>query len=279
MFDCPYSGFTPEASLGQDSARIAEPTAPTPLISSVDSTRSDRPWLLVSDVDDTLTGDAAALERLAAILEANRARLRVALNSSRPADSVDGTLAQVFPEGFSADAIITAMGTEIRVAGQQIKAWRDRFDDWPRAAIAEVVIGLGYPAHADEFQTPLKASFAVPRGSAQDQVLAELRRRGLPHNAVASGTDDLDLLPPGAGKDHATVFLARHMGVDIERRLIVAGDSANDLAMFAVAAGAIAVGNARPELLEAMPRDRSYHAKARHAGGVLEGLWHFGVLD
>ena len=69
-----------------------------------------------------------------------------------------------------------------------------------------------------------------------------LRRHQLPCQLIASGEDDLDILPPGAGKGQATLHLAGVLGFD-RAQLIVAGDSANDLAMFQVAPRAIAVGN------------------------------------
>lgn len=238
---------------------------------------SEGGWLLISDVDDTLTGDDAALGRWAEAVAERRPRLTVALNSSRPATSVDATVAAVFPDSFKHDAIITAMGTQIRVGGQWVDAWTQRFTGWPRQAIAAVVAGLGHPAHDEEYQTPHKASFAVPAGAAQDEVIAALKQRDLPCRIIASGSDDMDILPPGGGKDHATLFLAKHLGVDPKRRLVVAGDSANDLAMFKVSSRAVAVGNARRELLDAMPPETSYHAQADHAAGVLEGLEHYGV--
>ena len=235
------------------------------------------PWLLISDVDDTLTGDDAALARLAQAIRDRRPRLRIALNSSRPATSVDATVARTFPDTFCPDAIITAMGTQIRVAGAWMQAWTDRFSGWPRDRIVSLVTSLSHRLHDAEYQTPHKASFAVPRGEAQDEVKAALEQAGLPFRMIASGRDDLDILPPGAGKDHATCFLAKRLGIDVDRRLVVAGDSANDLAMFEVAPFAIAVGNARRELIDAMPPDTSYHARTHHAAGVLEGLEHFGV--
>ena len=87
----------------------------------------------------------------------------------------------------------------------------------------------------------------------------------------------MDILPLGGGKDHATLFLAEHLDVDPKTRLIVAGDSANDLAMFRVASRCVAVGNARAELINAMSAATSYHANAHYAAGVLEGLEHYGV--
>ncbi|MHC0052176.1 HAD-IIB family hydrolase [Actibacterium sp. D379-3] len=234
-------------------------------------------WLLVSDVDDTLTGDAPALSRLCTVLAQHRGRVIVALNSSRPSDSVDATLAQTFPQGFVPDAIITAMGTEIRVGGNWAAAWSRQFESWPRDAIFALVTGLGFRPHAQEFQTRAKASFAVPRGADQTKVAEALAQSGLPCRIIASGRDDLDILPPQAGKDAATRFLARELGI-APARVVAAGDSANDLALFHAAARAIAVGNARRELIDAMPVEKSYHARKDHAAGVLEGLVRWGVL-
>ncbi len=235
------------------------------------------PWLVVSDVDDTLTGDVEALADLHEQLKRHRHTVRFALNSSRPFESVRRTLAEAFPRGFEPDAIITAMGTEIRVAGYILDAWTDRFRDWPRDRIFEVVAGLGYRPHKQEYQTRYKASFAVKRGKQQKEVASRLSQEGLQCRIVASGKDDLDIIPQAAGKDSASIYLGHFLGIS-EKRLIVAGDSRNDLDMFRIAFRAIAVGNARTELLEAMPADTSYHAAGHHAAGVLEGLRHFGII-
>ncbi|MEM8494908.1 MAG: HAD-IIB family hydrolase [Planctomycetota bacterium] len=236
-------------------------------------------WLLVSDVDDTLTGDDLAFAELADALANNRDRVRVALNSSRPWASVERTVRDVFPDRFPIDASITAMGTQIRVGDRPCEAWDTHLGDWPRDAIFELMTSFGHRPHADEYQTLRKASFAVPRDQQAD-VRNALAKADLPVRIIASGTDDFDVLPTGAGKDHATRFLHESLELDAGHplRLVVAGDSANDLAMFQAAPRAIAVGNARAELVEAMPVETTFHAKARHAAGVLEGLRHFGVL-
>lgn len=243
-----------------------------------DSSGVALPWLLVSDVDDTLTGDDDALARLADVLSEKRHRVVLALNSSRPWVSVEMTMRAVFPPHLPIAASITAMGTEIRVGGAPLDSWTDRFAGWPRPAIFDLVTGLGYRPHEEQFQTPAKASFAVPRGPDQARVRAALETEGLPFQAIASGMDDFDLLPPGAGKGTATRHLAAALGVPMDR-VVAAGDSANDLALFEAAAHAIAVGNARPELLDAMPAAKCYHARQNHAAGILEGLRHFNILD
>ncbi len=137
-------------------------------------------WLLISDVDDTLTGDDAALATLAEALGQRRPRLTVALNSSRPAASVDATLASVFPRSFRHDAIITAMGTQVRVGGAMVDAWTRRFAGWPRQRIVDVVTGLGHGLHDEEYQTPHKASFAVPRGARRTRCARRWRKPSCP---------------------------------------------------------------------------------------------------
>ncbi|MGV8989008.1 MAG: HAD-IIB family hydrolase [Cypionkella sp.] len=235
------------------------------------------PWLLVSDIDDTLTGDREGLARLWQAVRAHPDRLRLALNSSRPAASVDATLAAEFPEGFAPDAVITGMGSEVRIGGDWAADWSLRWSDWPRDTIVTLVTDLGFAPHAAEFQTPAKASFAVKGAAARDQVLDALAAEGLPVRAIFSGESDLDLLAPGAGKDAAMRFLAEKLGIPPDR-VVAAGDSGNDRAMFEEAARAIAVGNARRELIETMPPAKTYHARAHHAAGVLEGLIALGIL-
>ena len=81
---------------------------------------------------------------------------------------------------------------------------------------------------------------------------------------------DLDVLPAGVDKGTAAVFLAKHWGVPRER-VIVCGDTANDLSMFEQGFCGIVVGNALPEL-RALRSPRVYHARGRFAAGVEEGL-------
>ncbi|MDF0603069.1 HAD-IIB family hydrolase [Psychromarinibacter sp. C21-152] len=238
------------------------------------SAAATRPWLWVSDIDDTLTGDAAAMEALAAALDRDRGRVWFAVNSSRPADSVRETLAREFPPDLAPDYRITALGTEVYRGDTPLPGWQDRFAGWPQAEIYAALQVLGHRPHAAAYQTPYKVSFAVPK-YAQDaarQALSEF-----PCQIIASGTDDFDVIPPAAGKGAATLHLAEHLGLT-PQNVVVSGDSGNDLAMFRVAPSGIAVGNARPELIRALPEGTFYHARAGHAGGVLEGLRYYGVL-
>lgn len=236
-----------------------------------------RPWLLVSDIDDTLTGDDRALAHFAQVIRRNRRRLWFAVNSSRPAASVARTLSTVFPDGLAPDAVITALGTEISVAGKPLPDWEARFSGWPHRRVFAILRSLGHRPHDAQLQTHRKVSFAVPPGAPQRVARQTLEREGIPCRIIASGIDDFDVIPQVAGKDTATLVLAGALGCEVSR-VIVAGDSGNDLAMFLAVPNRIAVANARPELIGALKGYSFYHAREPHAAGVLEGLVHFGAL-
>jgi hypothetical protein len=228
-------------------------------------------WLLVSDVDDTLAGDD---EGVAAYSKHCRG-VRLVLNSSRPLGSLRETMAG-FPKDLRIDGVVAGLGTEILLDGILQTEWTARFAGWDRGAADHVMARAGMPPHAEAMQTPHKASFAVPRGRWKEMKAAV--RAALPQcRIITSGRSDFDVIPASAGKDHATRWVAGRLGIAPER-LIVAGDSGNDLAMFLAADRAIAVGNARAELLERADPARTYFAEASRAWGLIEGLRHWGAI-
>ena len=83
-------------------------------------------------------------------------------------------------------------------------------------------------------------------------------------------------MPPAAGKAAAIKWLCGHADVPQEA-VVVSGDSANDLDMFADPFRGIVVANGHPEL-KRLTGPAVFHATRRCAAGVLEGLRHFGVL-
>ncbi len=230
-------------------------------------------WLLVSDIDDTLVGDDEALATFVRAADATP-ELTVALNSSRPIGSVRQTLEQLSVP-LRPRATITAMGTEIHVDGEELPEWTRRFAGWDRTPIDRAMAELGVEPHAPEMQTPRKASFTVPAAE-RERAAAAVRATELPVHMIASGESDFDVIPDGAGKGEATLFLADALGVGRDR-VVVAGDSANDLAMFEVAEKGVVVGNARAELRERVDRRKVWFATEPRARGVLEGLEGFGV--
>ena len=230
-----------------------------------------RQWLLVTDVDDTLAGDWSSLCQFAK----SCASVLLVLNSSRPRGSLATTLAE-FPVELRVDGAVSALGTEIEIGGRPCRDWQKQFVNWDRSLVERILAKEGCEPHPDEMQTAFKASFAVP--ASRWSAVAEKIFQTVPGSRViTSGKSDFDVTPATANKGAAALHVASILGIPRDR-MIVAGDSGNDLSMFQVADRAIAVGNARRELIDAADPARTYFARAPRAAGLIEGLLHWGAL-
>lgn len=238
-------------------------------------------WLFVSDVDDTLLGDDAALAELMAQLAAHRAHICIAYNSSRPCDSLRQTLA-TYPTLLTPDYLLGALGTEIQEGptGETISAYAAHMatGGWDREQIATIAGKFGLTPHAEEFQRRYKASYDVSEGgeTAVAYVSNALKAAQLPVRLIYSGGRNLDIIPLTAGKGAVIRFLHQWLSIPAAQ-VVVAGDSGNDVDMFVPPYRGIVVGNADDDL-KAIKGEHIYLAAAHHAAGVLEGLYHWQVL-
>jgi sucrose-6F-phosphate phosphohydrolase len=236
-------------------------------------------WLFVSDVDDTLVGDSAALAQLNAALKKAGDRVILVLNSSRPCASLHGTLQSV-PHLPEPHFLIGALGTEIEECAtrERLEAYdRKIAPDWQRDKVAAIMAKLGFTAHDEEFQTPFKASYDIPGAMAYQQVVRELETAATRAKVIYSGGKNLDIIPENAGKGTVIAHMRQELGIPADH-VVVAGDSANDLDMFTPPYKGIVVANADLELKQ-LEGDHIYHARSAHAAGVLEGLRYWQVLD
>lgn len=144
-----------------------------------------------------------------------------------------------------------------------------------------------------EKQSEFKVSYYVDRTrltNAVEQIRSVIRDYELPWSLISSVdpfTNDglIDLLPAGVSKAFALKWFARHVSIATER-LVFAGDSGNDLAVFAGGYRGIVVGNAHPDVASEAMRthiqkgwtDRLYLAKKKATSGVLAGCRWFGLL-
>ena len=235
-------------------------------------------WLFVSDVDDTLLGNDAALAELMAALQAAGKRVITAYNSSRPCASLRQSLAAV-PQLSPPDYLIGGLGTEIQAgaSGKMLTGYTKFLgQNWHRPYIVALMDELGLIAHPAEYQTPLKASFDVTDAGLVVQVKARLELAGLQAKVIFSGGKNLDLVPETAGKGGVIDYLRRTLNIPPDR-VVVAGDSGNDVEMFVAPYRGIVVGNADPDL-RWLNGEYIYHAQTAYAAGVLEGLRFWEVL-
>lgn len=115
-----------------------------------------------------------------------------------------------------------------------------------------------------------RASFYLEDTSLIPDIAARVETLGC--EVLHSAGCYLDVLPGGVNKGTTLQRLVRNLGIEDER-VVVAGDTANDIALFDTGYRGVAVGNA-DEQLKRHVRDlpRVVIAEAHGAGGVLEGL-------
>ncbi len=234
--------------------------------------------MLVSDVDDTLLGDEAALQALFQALPVPSESVIVAYNSSRPCASLRRSLAAT-PLLPAPDYLIGALGTEIEEgrSGRPLAAYQRKLaEKWDREGVAQQAAALKLRPHPAQYQTTLKASYDAAGSETKELVEQRLKRLGLAARVIFSGDKNLDIIPDAAGKGRAVAYLQRRLLIAPDH-VLVAGDSGNDIDMFVPPYKGIVVGNADP-ILKQLQAPHIYQARAAYAAGVLEGLRYWQVL-
>ncbi len=118
-----------------------------------------------------------------------------------------------------------------------------------------------------------------------DEEIEELRSLlkavGLEAQIVYSSAKDLDVIPTGANKANAILWLSDRLGIGADE-IVVAGDTGNDSAMFGIPeVRGIVPTNAEAELLdvvEGMSADRLFRGDGVAAASVVKGLKYLGVF-
>jgi sucrose-6F-phosphate phosphohydrolase len=190
------------------------------------------------------------------------------------------------------------VGTEILVGGQPHAAWEALLDEgWDRevaAAVAgrfpELVMQQASEQRPHKVSYKLYAAGAAQAAGVVSNLRAQLSGASLEAAVVFSGGEDLDVLPARASKGKALAFLLQQMEAQGgaggarggAREVLVAGDSGNDVELFAVpGVRGCVVANAHAELREwcaaAGAGDRVLEATRDGAGGIREALHHFGL--
>jgi sucrose-6F-phosphate phosphohydrolase len=247
-----------------------------------------KPFLFITDLDNTLVGDDAAMTTLNQQLAAHRQQhgTKIVYSTGRSPSRYQAlaTEKSLLPP----DWLVCAVGTEIYPGGSDRPdpTWAETLaQGWNRAAIVAAAAHFAdLTPQPDSEQRPFKVSYLVTELAAAE-VLPELQQvlddRNLAVQVIYSGGKDLDILPQQANKGMAMGFIRQQLGFPPEET-VACGDSGNDLALFADRSErGIIVGNAMPELLtwhHANPGGDRYLAQAHCAAGVLEGLQHFGFL-
>lgn len=234
---------------------------------------------LVTDIDNTLIGDREALPELVAWLRRNAGSVAFGVATGRPLQSAIKVLKNwrvPMP-----DVLITSVGSEINY-GPRLRpdaGWANHIRyKWRRDALAEAMAGIpGVKLQTPENQREFKLSYNVipERMPSLARIHRHLRERGLHANLIYSHQAYLDVLPVRASKGQAIRYLAYKWGLPL-RAFLVAGDSGNDEEMLLGDTLAVVVGNHSPELAPLRGLEQVYFADGHCAGGILEGIDHYG---
>ncbi|MEA5617078.1 sucrose-phosphate phosphatase [Cronbergia sp. UHCC 0137] len=245
-------------------------------------------FLFVTDLDHTFVGNDNALVELSDRLLNHRQQhgTKIVYATGRSLSLYQEL--QQEKNLITPDALVVSVGTEIYFDGNNTtdSEWSNLLSPgWEREKI--VFITQGFPEltpQPDSEQRPFKVSFFLQQQDSGiiPQLESELTKAKLNIKLIYSSGIDLDIVPLSSDKGQAMQFLRRKWEFAAERT-VVCGDSGNDIALFAVGnERGIIVGNARPELLQwhkQNPAEYRYLAQDVCAGGIIEGLKHFGFLE
>lgn len=97
-------------------------------------------------------------------------------------------------------------------------------------------------------------------------------------DTIVSDNRFFDVLPKGVSKGPSLLRLLTHLNID-NRRVLVAGDTMNDLSMLKMGLPAVAVGGSEPSLIdEIKDLAHCYAAEAEGAAGIAEAILHHNLF-
>lgn len=236
---------------------------------------------LISDIDNTLLGDAQSLQKLKELLHEHRHDCGFGIATGRRLDSALQILEEW--EMPVPDILITSVGSEIHHGEdlQEDTAWSRLihyrwYPDALRKAMKKFP-GLKMQKNIDQRRHKISYDVDPEQLPPLREIHAVLRQHSLYANLIYSHQAFLDLLPLRASKGFAIRYLARQWGLPL-RRLLVAGDSGNDEEMLRGNTLGVVVGNHSPELGHLRERVDIHFADGHYAAGILQGIEHYHFL-
>jgi sucrose-phosphate synthase len=237
--------------------------------------------ILVSDIDNTLIGDRAALRKLLKVLKQAGERVAFGVATGRGMKLTLEALKEW--EIPTPQILITSVGSEIHYGPHlvQDKAWERHIHyRWRPDALRKAMRKVpGLKLQPPIGQGDFKVSYDVDAKKMPpiEKIVSRLRRQRLHARVIYSHGAYLDLLPIRASKGMALKYFATKWGIPLDRCL-VAGDSGNDEEMLTGNSLAVVVGNHDPELEKLRGEPFVYFARGQYARGIIEGIEHYDFL-
>ncbi len=237
--------------------------------------------LLITDIDNTLVGDDAALEQLMRILKENQDVLGFGVATGRTVDSA----IRLFEEYnlIVPDVIISAVGAEMYYRWESFpdKGWQAHISKkWNRERIRGSLEQVDFLDYQEEKnQRRFKISYNMkPRKDRLAQIHDILVRNKCHYNLIYSHQTYLDILPHRASKGKAIRYLSYKWGIPLNN-IMVCGDSGNDEEMLKGNTLGVVVGNHEKELEKLKGKRKIYFSKKNYAEGIMDGLRKYDLIQ
>ncbi|MFC1476111.1 glucosylglycerol-phosphate synthase [Candidatus Zixiibacteriota bacterium] len=247
---------------------------------SLDCAPKRKKYLLAVDLDGTFLGgsDEEKLE-LYELLSKESSKFCLVFVTGRGLESMLSLLADPFipsPDYIIADIGATIVTGDDLIPVQPLQAEIE--ECWP--GTSEVLDQLNHFKQLKRQETPQerRCSFYVAPAQKEQAIDTVVREMGC--DSIYSCDRYLDVVPAGVNKGSSLRKLIEMENL-APAKIIVAGDTMNDLSLFELAeVNGIVVGLAEQTLVETV-RSKSgiYIAEKPGAGGILEGLAKFNILD
>ena len=234
--------------------------------------------LIISDIDNTLIGDAAGLNNFLNALKRSHTNVGFGIATGRRLESAVKILQRSKVQ--MPDIFITAVGSEINYGKALVedRTWKHHLNYfWEPDRVREVLSELkGLELQEQSEQRRYKISYNLDSNNALSRrlIVKHLRKQKIRVKVIYSHNKYLDILPIRASKGLAVRYLAIKWGLPPER-ILVAGDSGNDEEMLSGDVLGVVVGNYSPELKRLRGKPRIYFAKDSYAHGIIEGIEHY----
>lgn len=227
-------------------------------------------YILVCDVDDTLTGDREGLNLFNKVISAYREHFYVVYSSGRFKESLLSVIER--ERLMRPDAITCNVGTELYYSPfwNKDEEWENIINSsWNKHEIASLLSDLNI--EPQPFAKQFVLSYYVEDNV--EQVKNRLQRRNV--KIIHTKERYLDIFPERAGKGNAALYVKNKLQLP----LICCGDSENDEDMIRKSDYGIVVKNACKKLKKKSANfSNVYIASSPHAQGVIEGLQVFRII-
>ncbi len=237
---------------------------------------------LVTDIDNTLIGDDnPQLEELLQKLREHRQKIGFGIATGRTVES-----ARAYLEAHHVDPpdiMITSVGSELYYGKklQYSQGWASHISqDWNREKIRKLLDEFDFLEYQDaDTQRAFKISYNMTPGKDRlAKIHNILLKNKCRYKLIYSHNKYLDILPYRASKGKAIRYLSYKWGIPLAN-FLVCGDSGNDEEMLKGDVKAVVVGNYSDELETIKGSRHVYFAEAPCAGGILEGMKHYGFVE